>query len=146
MEALFERIRSGLENDGASGEEGDVWGMDEVGVARWEQQGRARGGRGVSEVGEALSRATKASEKMKGDLMGARRQLEAAEAASFQVRVWMRLHAHVFSLCVRLWSYLLLCPYCATHFDRSVFFHRRCFCSILDSAMSSSVHWCRDES
>jgi hypothetical protein len=98
MEALFERIRSGLENDGASGEEGDVWGMAEVGGGRWEQQGGARGGRGVSEVGEALSRATTASEKMKGDLMGARRQLEAAEAASFQVRVWMRLHAHVFSL------------------------------------------------
>jgi hypothetical protein len=102
MEALFERIRSGLENDGASGEEGDVWGMAEVGGGRWEQHGGARGGRGVSEVGEALSRATTASEKMKGDLMGARRQLEAAEAASFQVRVWMRLHDPVFSLRVRL--------------------------------------------
>ena len=120
MEALFERIRSGLENDGASGEEGDVWGMDEVGVARWEQQGRARGGRGVSEVGEALSRATKASEKMKGDLMGARRQLEAAKAASFQVRVWLRLHALVFMPMSSCPCLLLMRPSLVISFAMSV--------------------------
>ena len=84
MEELFERIRSDLGQDGAPGDAGDSGGMGGLGGGRWGQYDRARG---VSEAGAALSSATAASEKMKWDLMGARRQLKAAEEASLQVRL-----------------------------------------------------------
>ena len=84
MEELFERIRLDLGNDGAPGDVGDIEGIDGLGGGRWGHYDRARG---VSEAGEALSRATAASEKMKWDLRGARRQLKAAEEASLQVRL-----------------------------------------------------------
>ena len=106
MEELFERIRSDLGNDGAPGDVGDIGGIDGHGGGRWGQHDRARG---VSEAGEALRRTTMASEKIKWDLVGARRQLKAVEEASLQVRLWMTA--------ITLWC-LLVCRCLVTSFAK----------------------------